>query len=620
MPNLTPSLNRREFIGAAMITAAAGLFAELTETSRLFAQTCSQSIPGDSEVPPTYVLEPRLLALRSDALLQQIQREYGYYGQPRNWTTLWSLDELSSTLNTILTNEQSVSNTLSTLVCSADALLGDIATYDQAMSAAQQVQDSIKRDISDDNDKAAALLTVIDNLAADIATQKRIVDQAQANFDSAVMAAASGPCGFAEILGIVAAVIGVVGAAVTAGTSIVAAYSAIGTLATTGLGTAAAGATALQELEKAYNDVKPVVTKVITAKNDVNDLVTKYKSLQGDLNANADSARVLVEQTSFDTLSAQKMDNFDKTVNNAAGVSQTVKDALINAVHSYFDLAQLRNKKIDEHDGLIVSIQDSARSYYEQGVQIASLSDMKSHLAATSQVPQKVAYVNALNNIQDAQLDVMRQLVWDEKRAQAFSQLNLDLINASALVEIDSIPTAAELLQAHNGILTQQASFTANQSPVVTKFDGAGIAITLSLSNSDRSILVSTRRYRFKIAPGDGHFLLHMREIFITGFKISMHPKSPQFSGTLIHLGRHQFQTVSGTNVEFASQPISVGIQSGEMSNFISVLGDRGNQIHGLSAFGDWAIVADANVSVDLLNSLRSITLTFQGNSRATSA
>lgn len=620
MPDSTPSLNRREFIGGAIITATGGLLADLTEASHLFAQSCSQPIPGDSQVPSTFLLEPRLLALRADALIQQIQKGYGYYGQPRNWTTLFSLDELSSTLDTILTNEQSVSNSLLSLACSANELVGKIESFDQAISTAQQVQESITRDISDDNDKATALLTVISDLATDIATQRRIVDQAQANFDNAVIAAASGGCDFGEVLGIVAAVIGVVGAAVTAGSSLVAAYSALGTLATTGLGTAAAGATALQELQKAYNDVKPVVTKVTTAKNDVNDLLAKFRSLNNDLNANADSARVLVEQTSFDTLSAEKITNFDNTVNNAAGVPQATKDQLINAVHSYFDLEQLRNKKIAEHDGLIVSIQDSARSFFEQGVQIASLSDMRSQLSTNHQVPQKVAYVNALNNIQDAQLDVMRQLVWDEKRAQAFMQLDLDLLNASALVEISSIPTAEQLLQAHNGIRTQQLRFNANQSPPLTLFDPDGIAINLSLSDSDRSGLASTRRFRFRIVQGDGRFQLHMREIFVTGFKVSMQPSSPQFSGELVHLGRHQFQTVSGNNVEFASQPTAVGIQSGEMSDFTSVLGARGNQIHGLSAFGDWAIIADTNIPVTLLTSLQSITLTFQGNSRASIA
>jgi hypothetical protein len=620
MANLIPSVSRREFIGSAIITAVGGLLADLTDASRIFSQTCNQLIPGDTEVPSTYQLEPRLLALRADALLQQIKRGYGYYGQPRNWTTLWSLDEMSSTLDTILNNELSVSNALSNLACSADDLVGKIESYDQAINAAQQVQESLKRTLDDDNSKAAALLTVINDLASDIQTQRSIVDPAQANFDNAVIAAACGGCNFGELLGIVAAVIGVVAAAVTAGTSIVAAYSALGTLATNGIGTAAAGATALQELEKAYNDVKPVVTKVITATKDVNDLLAKYRTLTTDLNRNADSARVLVEQTSFNTVSAAKIKDFDNTVNNASGVSQTIKDQLINAVHIYFDLEQLRNKKIDDHDGLIVNIQDSARSYFEQGVQIASLSDMKSVLASTNQVPQKVAYVNALNSIQDAQLTVMKQLVWDEKRAQAFFQLNRDLLNASSLVEISSIPTAAELLQAHNGIKTQQARFSANQSQPVTPFDSAGIAVKLPLSDSDRKSLVSTRRFRFTLAPEDGHFPSHMREIFIVGFKVAMEPTSPRFSGTLVHLGRHQFQTVSGDSVEFASQPIPIGIQSGEMSDFVSALGATGNQIHGMSAFGDWAITADPNVPMNILRRLQSITVTFQGNSRASAA
>jgi hypothetical protein len=618
MSRTTLTIGRREFLIGASSTIGTMLLGGLAKPTQLFAQACNQSIPSPSAAPYAYLQEPKLLALRADCLLQQISNGYGYYGQPRNWTTLWSLNELSGAVDKILNNEKSVADGLTSLVCASDKMISDVASYNQAITAAQQIQASILRDIQSDNNLATSLLSVISELATDIATQENIVNTAQAHFRKAAMDAASGGCGLGQVLGIVAAVIAVAGAAVTAGTSLVAAYGAVGTLVTTGISAGAAGATALQELQNAYNSVKPIVTKIETASKDVNDLVAKYKSLQSDLSSNPDSARIAVEQSDFNSLSAERIANFDKSVNGTAGVSQDIKDQLIQAVHKYYDLVRLRNQKISDHDGLVLNIQDSARSYYEQAVQISGLSDMRSRFVSSQEIPQKLAYVAYLNKIQDAQLKAMRQIVWDEKRAQAFWQLNLGILSNTELVHINSMNTAVDLLQAHNGILTQQAQYVTGQQPIVTPFDPSGIAVILPLSRTDQKSFSSTRRFRFTVSPGDGRYPSHMKEIFVTGFKIDMSPTSLAFSGRLVHFGKHLFETISGDTVEFTSQPTYIGIQTGQSATFIDIVGTgTSQQIHGLSAFGDWAILADPNISTELLAGLTKITITFNGNSRA---
>jgi hypothetical protein len=108
-----------------------------------------------------------------------------------------------------------------------------------------------------------------------------------------------------------------------------------------------------------------------------------------------------------------------------------------------------------------------------------------------------------------------------------------------------------------------------------------------------------------------------MREVFVTKFKIKMNPVNTAFTGRLVHLGRHVFQKVSGASVEFSSQPFFIPIQSGEMSEFKDLRGIGDEKIHGLSAFGEWAILAADTVDQNMLQNLQSITLTFFGNSRA---
>lgn len=337
--------SRRRFFQSSVMAIAGALLSDLSNSSKLLAQVCSDVIPGEALAPATYVQQPGLLAIRADALLRQIANGYGFFGQPRNWTTLWSLTQMQTAIQSILQNEITIAKKIASLSCNLDSLLKQLSTYDSAIAAVQTLQAKLQTDISNDNDKAKALLKVITDLADDINAQRTVVASAQAQFDNAVLTAASGGCGIGTVLGVVAAVVAVVGAVATAGTSLVAAYGAISSFATTGI-TAAAGATAFQTLKAAYDDVKPIVSKVETAINDVNDVKAKYDKLVSTLNTDSDSARVLVEQNAFDTMSSDRLANFDKTVNGAQGVSQDIKDRFIMATHKYFDLAQLRNKKI----------------------------------------------------------------------------------------------------------------------------------------------------------------------------------------------------------------------------------------------------------------------------------
>ncbi len=322
------SIPRREFLQGATLAVAGGLLADLASIPVAFGQVCAPAIPVQSSAPSAYLKHPGLLALRADTLLQQLKNGYGYYGQPRNWVTLWSRVQISNAIDQILKNDQIVADSITALTCATDALIANARTYDDAIAAAQQVQSRIMNTIDENRNKATALLKFVSDLATDIAAQKQIVDNAEAQFDQAVMMAASGGCGLTQVLAVVAAVIAVASAVYTAGTSVVAAYSAIGSLATTGIKAASDASSALANLKAAYDQLKPIVSKVETAINDANDIKAKYDKLQLALSADADSARVVVEQASFDKLSADRLDTFDKSINGATNVPQDTRDAL----------------------------------------------------------------------------------------------------------------------------------------------------------------------------------------------------------------------------------------------------------------------------------------------------
>ncbi len=294
-----------------------------------------------------------------------------------------------------------------------------------------------------------------------------------------------------------------------------------------------------------------------------------------------------------------------------------MRPVLVRAVHRYFELVQSRNKKISEHDSLIVGIQDAARQYYEQSLRIEEFADMKAQLVNNQKIPEKLAYVEAIKSTQDSQLDVMRRVVWNEKRAQAFWQLDPRLLSDSSLVSINLINSAADLLNAHNGVLTQREAYLIDEHPGITQFDPSGHSIRINLNDGDRESFSATRRMRFSIGFEDGTFQQHMKEIFVTGIQVVMLPQASAFAGRLVHSGIHRFENVAGKRVEFCSYPTFIGIESGEMLTFKDILGDGDQRIHGLSPFSDWTLIADESVPISLLGHLEAITLTFMGNSRA---
>ena len=137
------------------------------------------------------------------------------------------------------------------------------------------------------------------------------------------------------------------------------------------------------------------------------------------------------------------------------------------------------------------------------------------------------------------------------------------------------------------------------------------------LSDLDRQSFFDTRRLHFAISEQDPAFPAHMREIFLTGFKILLDPGIASFTGTLSHLGRQRFKTVSGQTVEFCSYVSTIGIESGNMTDFKSFIGQNKETIHGLSPFSEWVLTADNSVSSANLQKLETFTVTFSGNYRA---
>jgi hypothetical protein len=438
-----PRLNRRTFMQGTGLALASSLIERLSFADYVFAQSCNPAILVSRTVPNSLSRQPQLMALRAETLLQQIQRNCGYFGQPRNWTSLWSYSQLSLQTQGVLSDMVQTFNALSAVQAITAADLQQEATYDNAAQTMSTFIDQLRDDIDSNQAKLQPLLPQIAVLKDQITAQKQIVDARQAAFNAAVLAAAGTGCSFLEVIDIVAAVIAVVAAVFTLGSSLVAAYAALGDLAATGItavATLEGGVDLFNTLKDDYTKISTVVKKtetaISTAVNAANELKAKYQKLQAELGADAspDSGKVIVDDAKFDSLSEDRFQAFKASVNSATAVSADIRNQLLDAVHKWFDLTTLRNKKIYEYDSSVLAIQNDARQYYEACLERAAVQTAKADLQNNSL--DLVSFQETIQRVQAAQLQVMRRAVWEEKRAFAFSRRDPSLISDAAMADI----------------------------------------------------------------------------------------------------------------------------------------------------------------------------------------
>jgi hypothetical protein len=467
-------------------------------------------------------------------------------------------------------------------------------------------------------------LPPVDSLLVQIGQENAAVFQAQSHFNDAVLAHAGNGCSFSEIIGIVGAVVAVVAAAFTAGAALVAAYEAIGDLALSGVTayfTLGEGAVSLfTQLKDDYTKFKPLVSNVEvaiqTVENDATILATKYDKLKDQLATNPDSALVIVDSTQFDTLTTAKLAEFTQAVQGAEGVPQDIKDKLIDAGTKYFHLVQLRNQKILEYDGAIMTIRSDARAYYELGIEVLKLdaannADLQHFMDAQS-------FLDSMTKIQTSQMSYLTRSIWEEKRAYAFSVMDQSVISDDTMQSLKLWTVLPDQLQQQNQVLIR-----AGQSADTALFDttsyNPSIAATVHLTDRDRETFAQTRQFHFVLSPNN--FSAQDRRSFLldalgTGFKITCNPPLPDFNGALTHVGHHRFlKSTDGSKPDavFSSYAVRRGIQTGQMPGFTDIRNIPSTfELTGVSILGDWVLSGNAGTET-MINTLQSFTISFTG-------
>ena len=601
------------FIGSVQVGLAQG-----PVNADQVSQACLVRIPTTDQIPTIYLDNPSLLGLRANSLLDQLSRGYEFFGSPKRWVTSLSYDSLSTSINNHLREHREIAKGLNDLACASDALLAQEKTYDDGIAKVSAAQVLIVQNTDKLSLDATELRLRIEALSGDLSTQKGQIDYWQASFNQAVLNAQGDRCDFGTVLRIAGVVIAVVGAIYTGGTSLVAVYSSLDSFATDpSVGAEALGLFA--RLKSDYESAKPIVTKVETAIASTDDIGKKFDDLKTTLTNNPNSGRLLIDQKSWDQLSKKRIDDLNGRVDGTAGVPPGIKQAFKESVQKYYDLCQVNNQMISAHDSLILQVKENATKLLELSVGSRDLSELKTRHQQSSQSTFKSQYVSTLMQIQRAQLSVMRRFVWDAKRAQAFMQVDPDLLAQDVMLKLNNLDDPIALSQFNLTLDERQIAYHEELAKNPSNPFNSPVIFQLDIHEGPRRELVSSKRLLFSITPLHNPYKASWREVFLTHVKVSMEPNGSQFSGILVNLGSHGFVDIRGNAVSFESDDLRVSV-AGDMSNPEPLIGTTSSaQGAGVGGFGNWMLIADDDVPGTFLEGLQSVSLQFQGRNRTKS-
>ena len=612
-----PSASRRFFLsagGGAAGLAFGGLVA-LPESAAQPQNSCQAGLKASPGMPDPYQGEPGMLALRAEGLLRQASLGFNYFGTPRNWIPTVSVGEFGTRLGSILDVLKTVEASLSALDCTSSQLDVPLDRFEALRSNNDALAQRLTGDLATGNDYVREIQTLISSLADDIDAQYRTIVEVQAHFNDDVQRRAGGGCGFGQVFEIVVAIVAVVAAVYTAGAS-------LSLLATSSVAAASAGAAALGagtasvvNLKKAYDSYQTIEKNVQKARAEVDDIVAKYEALQRDfdMTLKQDAVRIALDEADYDALTEDRLAKFDAEI-DAADASPVAKEALKSAVHKYVALVDVRNRKIFDHDSMVTSLQTAARRLVDLDVGTAQVDTARAAFIERRGLPERDVLVARLRQAQDMQLTVARNLVWDECAAVNLVTMDTSLSGlggTSALLSF--VPSVANLVQIHNGNQERLLSWEVDHGPGTSTQQ---LLIRRSLSTADRKQLRTSHRVTVVVTEGD--LLPSMREVFVTGFRISTLPGSKGLSGSLTHLGIHRFVTQGGRSVVFSSRVLPFGFDEagGEDGHKPQDLTEGGKFV-GFAALGDWLVKFDTTLSAEEIGAMTELQLTFQIRYRA---
>lgn len=396
---------------------------------------------------------------RAIALLSQLKVGTDYYGLPRNYVSLTPLITLKSYTNDMLNYTKNMNEIYNIYLTQQSEQENAIR---QAVDHSKAVVDSYQVQISEINSKITYSNQIIETLTSELQLQKEVLIAAEESFKNAIASQAS--CDFLDVVSFVATVL-------TAGQ---AAYTAIAGIVTSAGDFIAPGLT----MGRVITDVKSVDTNL-------QNLKKAYNDIKDDVSKSPDSKKLLIDE-----------DHFDQLVDQFADL-QAAQDYK-QEMHKYVDLAKARNQRILEYSSFLGQVQDlSSKIDY-----VASQAQMNLALLAEKGDPTLPEHVAFLGHLLFQSKKMTIDALHDEYRAFEYWSMSFGdfpLVGDQESVELGYTQQTieAEITQALNNLSTAKAGFHTAQPIVIERKNYK--ASWDRFANDPKSDFVVT----FKIQPSD---------------------------------------------------------------------------------------------------------------------
>jgi hypothetical protein len=326
-----------------------------------------------------------------------------------------------------------------------------------------------------------------------------------------------------------------------------------------------------------------------------------------------DASRIALNENDYDAMTKQKLDQFDSAV-SGANASADTKERFKAAVHKFVELVQLRNKKIFDHDSMVLTLQALSQRVLELDVQKSQIDSAQAAYLQSNQLPEKTNYLALMRHAQDSQIAIVKDLVWSEAAALRFATMDTSLSHSGAASKLFSYqPTTANLILVHNETQNNILSWEIARGPGTT----SGLhAIQRKLNSAELTQLASRRRLNILVTQND--LTPSMRQVFVTGFKVSCDPAISTLSGRLTHMGEHRFVTQQGVPIEYTGKIFPFAFNLADEPAGGTLHDVTGSGVYaGFSALGSWLLEFDDTVLIKAIRGIRTVTLAFEVAYRA---
>jgi hypothetical protein len=527
--------------------------------------------------PPLSAAEWIAMQSKVQAYITQLRMGLDFYGLPRNFVPLVSLDSYKSVVSILLDVADSVEGGFVDYWKAQHDVKAQLVALEKLLGTSKDALSRMEIEKGHLLDLSQATEATIASLTVSMSKQELVLREADEKFKKAVEDKLGGGCSFFQVLACIGTVIAAAAGAYPAAAGII---SQVGSLAEKGLA------------------LKNVIETIKAVQKDVGELRKAFAQIAPLLAAKPDAAKIMVNREEFKEILKPYMDLPE---------AQAYK----HDIELFLDLVDARNHKVLEYTAVQVC-------FVQLAAAIAQLeqeaSRVETALAAT-QNPGLVEAVNFMVRLLTQAKSLVIRALYQEYRAYEYWALR-------ELPFVVDDQDVARLRFTHGNLVAAELAAFDQRNRANQLFKGVRLTLTSADYPREFAEFKKTGRLVFTIPVSSPAFRPEWRVITLKEVKISVPGATTAdkiLSVSLIHSGRATFIDERGQSHEFTHRPRATNITYRLDDNTLitpienNLGGDKGKYTD-LSPFSIWTLLVAPEYNQSLrLDKVKKVEFEFAG-------